>query len=213
MITHEAIEKLLQTGRAQNEVNKNLEGDPFFITPAGEVVELAEHFAPRRIEETVTLMDAESFINYYNTWKTPASVIFASLTESNATFTGILDYHSVTDLKPDYCRHKVTFTTLPTPEWATWLKSNRQPMNQVQFATWIEDNMKMLVVPKDEEGNDLPGYYDAQKLMALVEDLHGHQNARFNNSVRLRTGANSVTYVEDIEIRGGATTEEWEKRI
>ena len=200
MITdREAIELLLSTGRGQQASNPNPQGDPYFINPSGNAQSLASFFPPRRIREQAVLQDAGSFIDYVNRFKSADSLIFSNVTETAATFTAILDYHKK-DLTAAYCQHRAEFTTQPTPEWATWLKANRVPMSQVDFATWLEDNLKLFATGADEASPS------AAELLELVRTLHGHQNARFNSNLRLNTGAYSAIYDEDIEVKGTTTT-------
>jgi uncharacterized protein YfdQ (DUF2303 family) len=198
-LTSQAIDTLLSTGRGQQGLHDNGIGDPFFITPQGQAVPLQSFYPPRRVRQNVTLLDAGSFIDYVNRFKSADSLIFSNVTESNATFTAILDYHKM-DLTADYCAHRASFTTQPTPEWATWLKSNRVPMSQVDFATWLEDNLKLFTTTADE------GSPSAAELLELVRTLHGHQNARFSSNLRLQTGAFSASYDEDTEVKGTITT-------
>jgi uncharacterized protein YfdQ (DUF2303 family) len=200
MIPKDTLQLLLDTGKSQNHVDLNLTGDPFFITPSGESKSLAGLFPPRRIKQGVTLIDADSFVEYVNKFKTPHSLIFAQIAEASATFTAVLDYHQPTNAKADYCQHRATFTTLPTPEWSAWSKANRLPMDQVAFATWLEDNLNLFVQP---EGSDAPS---GAELLELVKTLHGHQNARFNTALRLNTGAYSVGYDEDVVVQGSNTS-------
>jgi len=198
-ITSQAIDTLLATGRGQQAINLNPQGDPYFINPGGTATSLAQFFPPRRVRQSVALLDAGSFIDYVNRFKSADSLIFSNVTESNATFTAILDYHKK-DLTADYCAHRASFTTQPTPEWATWLKANRVPMSQVDFATWLEDNLKLFVTGPDEASPT------AAELLELVRTLHGHQNARFSSNLRLQTGAFSASYDEDTEVKGTITT-------
>lgn len=205
-MTKEALQLLLDTGKAQQAIQVNEAGDPFFITPSGEAKGLVGFFPPRRIKQSPCFIDAGSFVEYVNRFKTPDSLIFANVTETSATLTAVLDYHTPKDAKPDYCQHRATFTTLPTPEWAAWLKANRQPMDQVTFATWLEDNLNLFVVPKDKAGKPIPDVPSGAELLELVQTLHGHQNARFATQVRLQTGAYSVNYEEDVVVRGANST-------
>lgn len=209
MISKEAIDLLLATGRGQNQVMENLSGEPFFIAPSGEPKGLKGFFPPRRIEQRVKLLDAGSFIDYVNRFKTLDSLIFSDVTEQGATLTAVIDYHTPEKEGgvPDWCRHIATFTTMQTPEWKAWLAGNRKPMEQVEFATWLEDNLHLFVVPKDKvTGQDLPGYPTPAELLELVRSLHGHQNARFNTALRLDNGAYSVAYDEDVSVKGTMST-------
>lgn len=202
--TKEALQLLLDTGRAQQQVQENTAGNPFVILPNGQVQDMSGFYPPRRIKQSPSFIDAGSFVEYVNRFKTPESLIFANVTETSATLTAVLDYHAQ-DLTPNYCQHRATFTTLPTPEWAAWLKANRQPMDQVTFATWLEDNLNLFVQPKDVTGKPDKTVPSGAELLELVQTLHGHQNARFNTQVRLQTGAYSVNYEEDVDVKGSVS--------
>lgn len=199
MITKEAIELLIATGRGQQMPILNLEGDPYFITPDGIATSLKAFYDPNRIEHEVHFLDAVSFSSYVNDFKIPDSRIFANVTESDATFTAVFDYHGKKG-EPGRCEFKAFFTVQQTPEWKAWMAANRKPMSQVDFATWLEDNLNLFVSPKN---SDAP---NGAELLELVRTLHGHQNARFNTSLRLNTGAYSVAYDEDVEVKGTSTT-------
>lgn len=205
MTTKDALQLLLDTGKAQQAIQVNTAGDPFFITPSGEAKGLTGFFPPRRIKQSPNFIDAGSFVEYVNRFKTDDSLIFANVTETSATMTAVLDYHKPENARPDYCQHRATFTTLPTPEWAAWLKANRQPMDQVTFATWLEDNLNLFVQPKDSTGKPDKTVPSGAELLELVQTLHGHQNARFNTQVRLQTGAYSVNYEEDVDVKGSVS--------
>ena len=148
------------------------------------------------------MLEAGSFADYVNRFKTENTLIFASVSESGATFTAMLDYHAAAPaLTAARCEHVAVFSTIQTPEWKTWMEANRKPMDQVAFATWIEDNLRLFVSP---EGSAAPS---GAELLELVKSLHGHSNARFNTALRLNTGAYSVAYEEDVAIRGTSTTQ------
>ena len=193
-MTHEAIEMLLATGRKQQVPTYPAGGDPFFIDHVGNVKDLSGFAPPTRIKRSVTLTDVESFSLYVNTYKTAGTIIFASIMDGAASFNCILDYH--TKDKPEFCSHTAMFKTIQTPEWTVWLAANRKRMSQVESANWIEDNLHLFVSP---EGSGAPSGSD---LLELVKSLHGHQNASFTGSLRLNTGAYSVAYTEEVDVRG-----------
>lgn len=201
-LTEQAIEKLLTTGRAQIPVTTEGSAEAYFIRPDGQPVSLASFYDPQRIKRTVTLLDANSFALYVNRFKDPWSVIFANVGDDAATFTAILDYHGMHDgaaPMPDFCDHVAKFTTQLTPEWKAWKAADRKPMSQVDFATWLEDNLNLFTSGAESAPT-------AGDLLELVQTLHGHQNARFNTALRLNTGAYSTNYDEDIEVKGTIST-------
>jgi uncharacterized protein YfdQ (DUF2303 family) len=193
-MTPEAIDLLLATGRKQQVPIYPAGGDPFFIDHVGNVKDLSEFAPPTRIKRSVTLTDVESFSVYVNTYKTAGTIIFASIMDGAASFNCVLDYH--TKDKPEFCSHSAMFKTVPTPEWLTWSAANRKRMSQVDFANWIEDNLHLFVSPKDS------GAPSGADLLELVKSLHGHQSASFTGSLRLNTGAYSVAYTEEVDVRG-----------
>lgn len=172
-------------------------GVPFILVPSGMKAEsLAGFLPPPRIKRKVTLLEANSFADYVNRFKSRDTLIFVTVTETGCTFTAMLDYHSQTpELKPSYCEHQATFTAVETPDWKVWKEADREKMEQVDFAEWIENNARLLVEPAGAD------------LLELVRSLHGHKNARFLQSIRLDNGAYSVNYDEDVVIKGGNSTQ------
>lgn len=168
-------------------------GVPFALIPSGMTVQSLEHLAPlTRIKQAVSILEAGSFCDYVNRFKNEDTLIFANVTETAAVFTAVLDYHG--PAKPKYGSHTARFEMIQTPEWKTWMAANRVAMDQVKFATWLEDNLKLIVEP------------DSADLLEMVRTLHGHNNARFNTALRLDNGAYSVSYDEDTQVKGTSTT-------
>lgn len=190
---------LLQHGaKAPAILNQNGDGDPLIVVPNGMRLESLKPFLPpMRIEQTVILQEAGSFINYVNRFKDEDTLIFSDVSETGATFRAVLDYHCAqkdADIEPiaRYCKHVARFTAVETPEWKVWRGANRLPMSQVDFASFLEDNANLFVNPKGAD------------LLELVRTLHGHVNARFNTALRMDNGAYSVSYEEDISVKGTA---------
>ncbi len=150
----------------------------------------------------MNLTNADSFCEYFKKFATADSLIFGYVTSDGAIFRAILDYHGFPDdpdkVVPDYCAHVATFSTKKTPDWEAWLKANRKPMLQIEFATWLEDNLHLFTIPKEGQPN-APTPAD---LLELVKSLHGHQNATFNTSIRLDNGAHSCSYEEAVNVQG-----------
>lgn len=192
----ETINRLMELGGNFKPQTAGADGVPFVIIPSGMKAEsMAAFLPPPRIDRTVTLLEAGSFADYVNRFKMPESLIFVTVTETGCTFRAMLDYHApAPDLKPSYCKHQAVFTAVETPDWKVWKAADRQEMKQVDFAKFIENNARFLVEPA------------GAVLLELVRSLHGHKNARFSNETRLDNGAYSVTYDEDVVIRGGGTS-------
>lgn len=195
MLDKNTIDRIVELGASSTKLETS--GDKeFVIAPAGfNAQDVSKFFPPKRIKQCVNLLEAGSFSDYVNKFKTADTLIFAQVSESGCTFRAILDYHeAMPGNKPAFCEHEANFTAIETPEWKTWREANRRAMSQVDFATWLEDNQKLFVEPNGAE------------LLELVRTLHGHQNARFNTSLRLDNGAFTVSYDEDVIVKGSSTT-------
>lgn len=191
----ETLRTVLALQAAGLEVKTHGEG-AFVIVPPNHKVESLNHLLPpTRVKQRVVLQEADSFADYVNRFKKPDTLIFAQLTETTVRLEAVIDYHSEgADSKPGRCDHRAIYEAKQTPEWEAWLKADRDPMSQVDFATWMEDNLKLFVSPPGAE------------LLELVKSLHGHSNARFNQSIRLDNGAFSIAFDEDVQVRGGDST-------
>lgn len=200
MMDAEGMKLLLQQGAKAPEILPVPEGgERVVVIPTGMTVQSLKQFLPpQRIEQRVTLREAESFIAYVNRFKSDDTMIFTEVADDEVQFMAIMDYHHAKDRSPDYCRHMAFFQPLVTPEWQTWSEHDEKAMTQVQFATFLENQQHVFVNPTGAE------------LLELVKSLHGHRNARFNTSLRLDNGAFSVAFEEDIVVRGSNGTKQGE---
>ena len=173
-------------GVIENEFGKS---EPFLLLPDGvKPVSVANFCPPTRIKRGVNLLDAGSFADYVNRFKNDNTLIFANITEKTAFFTAFLDYHGKGE--PDFCDHLAQFSTLATPEWVIWLAANRKEFGQVEFATWLEDNLQLFTEPKGAD------------FLEIITTLEGKQEVRFTSGVRLQSGGNELNYEEDVGLSG-----------
>lgn len=199
----ETLNKILTLGAKETPIKNinNTGGEkPFAIVPNDCcALDLSPYFPPQRINQKVLLLDAGSFVDYVNRYKTDRTLIFADVTETSASFIAALDYHGAApELKPEYISHRAQFDTIQTTEFKAWLAANRKAMTQVEFATWLEDNAKLFTEPSGAD------------LLELVQTLFGKQDVRFTSGVRLQSGGNKLQYDEDVELSGkqaGGTVE------
>jgi uncharacterized protein YfdQ (DUF2303 family) len=207
----EAIDRLIDLGAALGAIREPPKGDPFVIVPVGFKTEsLAPFLPPARIKQNVVMLEAGSFADYVNRFKTDNTLIFADVTDTGAKFVAILDYHekatqskkeiSVTEvsigLKANYCSHTARFECITTKEWQDWMANNGKRMDQVAFATFLEENMELIQTP--------PG----ATLLEIVQTLHGHVDARFVQATRLQSGRVTLSYDEDVVVKGNSITKE-----
>jgi uncharacterized protein YfdQ (DUF2303 family) len=200
----DAVDKVCEQTAARNRIVFVQEGgEPFAIVPNTMRMEsLRQFLTPTRITQAVELREVASFASYVNRFKQDSTVIFVTLSEFGAEFKAVLDYHAAgPSLQPGRCEHVARFTTVKTPEWESWLAVNRKPMDQVAFATFVEENLKMFITPK---GESIPS---GAELLELVTSIEGHSNARFKQAVRLQSGARRVAYEEEVIVKGQASVD------
>lgn len=169
---------------------------PFVVIPnASKVESLEKYFAPQRIKQVVLLLDGGSFIAYVNRYQTDQTLIFADLKADGASFLAVLDYHGAApELLPQHIAHLARFETVQSPDFKILLAANKTRMTQVDFATWLEDNLRIFTNPA------------GAALLELVQTLFGKADVRFDAAVRLQSGGGRLHYDEDVELAGQNST-------
>lgn len=144
---------------------------------------------PLRVVETVTLSDKQSFIDYVGAYKGEASAIFAKTNAVPPTFRAALDYHEKGSVAA-HNKHHAKLTLEASDEFKTWTKSNGQPMTQVEFARFLENNLPDICTPSGAE------------LLELVTKFEARTSAVFSSAIRLDNGTTQLEYSE--EVRGSS---------
>ncbi|EQM69989.1 DUF2303 family protein [Pseudomonas tohonis] len=170
---------------------------PISLLPDDVKVESLEHLlpAPTRTKVSRTLLDAASFIEYANRFKSPATSLFCNGPDERG-FKAIFDYHQPG--QPAWGDHTALYVCPTTTEWSRWLKANRQPFEQADFAAFIEDNIKDIVVPPED--TQAPSAAD---MLEISRTLSAQKNLQFRQGVRLDNGAVQFTFNEEINGQAG----------
>jgi uncharacterized protein YfdQ (DUF2303 family) len=160
----------------------------FTVVPKNYEVKSLEEFLPRplRIEEKVSLQDADSFIAYVNSFKNGCSRIFFDVEDEE--FTAILDYHDAE--QPSWCGHVATFKPRRSVEFETWMAANRKQMTQVDFARFLEENLPDIVQPNSAE------------LLQVALNFEAKKSVEFSSGARLDNG--QIQFQYDEVVRGTA---------
>lgn len=198
-LTKDVVMDLIAHGRAMGKpVEPGATEHQFIVIPAGYKAEDISAFLPLpRIKQSVVMLEAASFADYVNRYKSEQTLIFVEVSDTGAKFLAVLDYHGQAPaLKPQRCAHTVTYATSPTKEWSDWMAFNAKAMDQVKFASWLEDNYLLIQAP------------DGAELMELIQNLDGKSDVRFNSAIRLNSGAHKLQYDEDVVLKGNVTSKE-----
>jgi uncharacterized protein YfdQ (DUF2303 family) len=146
---------------------------------------------PRRKTGTVQLGDLSSFNVYVADQAEPGNVyIYADPDERRLT--AVLNDHVHDEDTAGWRDLRAVYHAQLSREFATWLGKDRKPMEQEEFAVFLEDNIADIVEPSGET------------LMAVALTLQAKTEVAFNSHRRLDNGQIQLTYSENIEARAGA---------
>lgn len=195
-IGKDALEYLIQQGKdlAQPKIIKAADGVERMVSPNGamtiivpkEHTILADH--PVRIEQSVKVRDAASFLAYHGLYSDENSRAFAS--RDQGWIHAVLDYHK-SDKTARYGKHTVTLALRHTEEWGKWTNNNGKPMEQADFAEFIEDNAPDVIEPS------------AAAMYEFATTLQATTNVDFKQSVDLQSGEVQLRYEETINGKFG----------
>lgn len=147
--------------------------------------------APRRKKSAVQLGDLASFNIYVADQGEPDHVYIYADPETR-TLTAVLNDHVKDEDTAGWRDQRVSYRAELSREFATWLGKDRKPMEQEEFAVFLEDNIADIVEPSGET------------LMAVALTLQAKTEVAFNSHRRLDNGQIQLTYSENIEARAGA---------
>jgi uncharacterized protein YfdQ (DUF2303 family) len=143
-----------------------------------------EHQAnPERVKANVTVLDPESFIEYYALFNDPNSRVFAD--ETKLSVLSVLDYHAAGDGNaPRWGQHRLTLSLRQSEEWKTWTGRNNQMLTQQQFAEFLEQNAVDITNPAPAG------------IREIAEDLEATVEVDFASAQRQAGGKVNFRYTE-----------------
>lgn len=151
---------------------------------------------PRRIRAKHALYDANTFNAYVAAHRADvendegtATTIWADMDPAVETFviTAYLDDNAA---EPSWCTHTATYSPSRAVEWDRWLKANGRKMGQLEFATFIEDNIGDIA--------SVEGRPNGADLLKMALDFEAKADMRFKSTVRLqRPDASAIEYISD----------------
>lgn len=147
--------------------------------------------APRRKTGTVHLSDLASFNVLVADQGTPEST-YVYANPDTRTLTAVLNDHEGNGGDAGWRDLRVAYTAELSREFDTWMRNNKQPMDQESFAIFLEDNIADVCEPSGES------------LLAIALTLQAKTEVNFSSARRLDNGQVQFAYTENIEARAGA---------
>ena len=164
------------------------DGTPFIAVPRGYELQSVENQLdnPRRIQNIVKVLTAPSFIKYFNKFSNDDSLVV--MNDDDQTITGKLDYHGVD--APSWCSHTVKYACPKSREWELWNRCNCNKFSQLEFAEFIEENIKDFAEP------------DGGQLLAIATQFSVTRTSVFSSGVRLASGEFQFQFSEENQSKG-----------
>lgn len=181
---------LLAAGAAIGTIRQLEDGRPFVVLPDGyKTADLESlHARPARKRGNVVTTTSGSFCHYTKQHGSlDACTLYADIDAEKSTFTVLAVINDHASDYPQWRDHQCRLTTKLSVEWKRWTEKNAKPMTQIEFATWLEDNLG------DITGDSPSG---AQMLqMALA--FEANADKRLSSKVALQNGGVNFTFVDD----------------
>jgi len=194
------IESAIEAGLLLGEIKQTQSGSEFTVLPSNARVHDLEGLLdnPRRRRGSVNLVDLDSLIRYVKLFADTRTRIFADISQQDgsASFTAVLNYHEGgKDGNANWGDHRATYTATRTPEWLAWSGSNKKPMSQSTFASFVEDNIADIVEPS------------GAVMLEISRTLEAKRSVEFKSGVRLENGDHQIKFVSETTGRAGGNGE------
>lgn len=150
---------------------------------------------PERRSGAVEFDEPASFVSYVNEFKdSDETRFYASLVEPQAL--AILnDDNADLDAESNgaWRDHVAMLRLQRTPEWQRWLESDTQMMTQVEFAEFLELNLRDVTEP------------DAATLIEIARSFTVSSEVQYRSAQRLASGETAFAYDEQHQTSAGGT--------
>ena len=136
---------------------------------------------PLRTQRVVTANDVTGFIDYTLHYAGADTHVYAG-PEDAPKLVAIIDDHDRAE--PGHAQHRCVLNCPITAEWKTWRAAAKQAMDQLEFAEFIQNNLRDIVKPSGAE------------MLQLATTFSDHRSADFRSSARLANGLVQFQYIE-----------------
>ncbi|XZG69267.1 DUF2303 family protein [Chitinibacteraceae bacterium HSL-7] len=154
------------------------------------LTDLERHLpTPLRKTGTVTLDDAASFIWYVKEHQDEERTriyLKADYPKGYVAFTAVLNDHPAHGAQ--WRDHTAEFAPAKSTEWLRWTSADRKGMTQLEFATWIEDNMTDIAT--------VQGMPTAAQMLELALTFEAVSDKKFKSATRIQSGGIDLEYID-----------------
>ena len=146
--------------------------------------------APIRKKGAVHLGDLASFNVYVADQGSPVDTYIYADPDSR-TLTAVLNEHVKSQRASGWRDHRAVYKAELSREFTTWMQFNKKPMEQEDFAIFLEDNIADVVEPSGEQ------------LLQIALTLQAKTEVNFSSHKRLDNGQIQFAYSETVDARAG----------
>ncbi|TXH43749.1 MAG: DUF2303 family protein [Desulfurellales bacterium] len=151
---------------------------------------------PYRKKGQINLTDCASFIDYINRHKiADLTSIYctADYAQSKIEFTAVINDHGG-DLNDQQWRdYRAVYAPDFSEEWSRWSEKNGGHQTQVEFATFIEDNLNDIATA--------PGFPSGKDLYEMALCFEANQDKTLKSKIRLQSGAIEFALAEKDDVQ------------
>ncbi|MER2535507.1 MAG: DUF2303 family protein [Rhizobiaceae bacterium] len=164
---------------------------------------LVEEFrlAPLRRNGTAKVETLAAFIDLTNRHKDEQSALFGKTSWPEPRLTAVLNYDSEGN-PARFGDHRIVYAFPLTDEFKAWVNMNAKPMDQVDFAAFLEEHAAELSAPMDGERSTYEPLFKElfatpSELIALSRHLEVFVNAKAKQGVRLQSGERQIEFTTE----------------
>jgi uncharacterized protein YfdQ (DUF2303 family) len=157
---------------------------------------------PARKAGTAKALTLDSLIELTNRHKIDDTAIFANTEWRNPSIITVVDYHAVApEGDPAWLKHRISYTFPLSDPWKEWIEKNGKPMEQSDFAAFIEDHIADLSSPEVGEVTEYESKFGTKiatpaQLIELSRGLQVFAGTKVKNAVTLQSGEAQVVFEE-----------------
>lgn len=164
---------------------------PSVVVPEGFNVQSLEklQLAPSRIRQNINLISPGSLIAYIQRFRDERTAVFADKTKTRIV--AILDYHENPEAA-NWGDHKAIYDCPFSDDWKAWISGDGSKMDQIQFAEFLENNIKS-VAPVGDNYSGPSG----TELLEMVLAFQETRKVEFKSVKRLQDGTCQFQFSDD----------------
>lgn len=211
----DAVERLSDVSELEvSDPNTDTRAVPYVVVPAGKTIQSlkpildAFRTKPERRSGTATLTTEGSFIDHVKRFASDDTLVFANVhgASQKPELVTVFDYHpagpKVTDAA--FRQHRALYPFPLSKEWNIWRQHDDKPMEQIDFARFLEDRLLEVTTydPDADAGLKLVAdsvagtYATPARLLEVARSLEVNASVAVKSAATMATGEVTLQYVE-----------------